>query len=132
MEQIISEKYYDKARSFIQEHIESTILSENNKNQLINLYNSLTNENGKQVYETASNLLSNATGEAYMKFHMACLKISLTWFLIGIVLLLSGFIGTEFCNKYSYCNKFFEYILVGGIGIIMFSIPIVVLFSFGS
>lgn len=123
METIINDQYYEKARSFIQDHIASP-LGENAKNVLVQLYETLTPENSEVVYKQAYSL--------YYK-EMANLRAESDTVLFGYgsSILLGGLIlygTTSLLKKWVYENTTMSYLLdkteylsigVSGIGIMV-------------
>ena len=58
MDKIVADKHYNLAKNFIQKHITDDFLTENVKNKLIVLYDSIDHENAKQIYDEANKLYS--------------------------------------------------------------------------
>ena len=58
MDQVIADKVYVDAKSFIQEHITGNILSDETKNKFVEYYNNLTLENAKSVHAEVTGLYS--------------------------------------------------------------------------
>ena len=122
MDQLISDQYYDKTRAFIQEHAKATFLSEEIQNKLIELYNTLTIENAKQIYESATTLYYDAARENMRQFNLSCFKFAGTGILMGSGISLVGYLGTKFTDKDCVSHKVFDYTMKGGGGVILLSV----------
>lgn len=122
MDQIQLDQYYNKARTFIQEHIQKEILSDEVKNKFIEYYQSINTENAKHIYDSVSALYSDAVKVNRREILLFELKWSGTLSLFGCIIILFGTIGKRFILPSSRFYKYGTHIQIGGSMVLLFSI----------
>jgi len=129
MDQIINDKYYDKATNFIQEHITSEILTDEVRNKFTEYYQSLTMENAKYVFDEVSKLYNEAVQVNRHEFMSMQLKFAGTIFLYGGGISLIGMVGKKLIPEKSNFHKYAEYVQNGGLCVV--GLSVIMLFAIG-
>jgi len=129
MDQIINDKYYDKATNFIQEHITSEILTDEVRNKFTEYYQSLTMENAKYIFDEVSELYNEAVRVNRHEFMSMQLKLAGTLFLYGGGIGLIGVVGKKLIPEKSKFNKYAEY--VQNAGLCVMGLSFIMLFAIG-
>jgi hypothetical protein len=122
MQTIISDKYYDDAKKFIQDKVRDTMSSEESRNRLVKLYNSLTVDNSKEIYSKAFEIYSNEYKKQWRAFQISWLQRSCYVFLLALTIFIIGALGLQYTKKKSPLNSFFSTMSTFGIVIMLLSV----------
>lgn len=114
MEAILADKIYENTRHFIQDHIQSKLLTEEIQQQFINLYNGLNVHNAAQVNMEVKSLFENAKNANIVNFNNGMFKLSGQLIVGGIVVYGIGRVVNYFNIMPDHVSNFD---LVAGIGV---------------
>lgn len=110
MEQINNDLYYEKTKSFIQQHINDQFLDSILRQKMIDCYQQLTTDNAKDFYNYIHNLYFQEINKNINLFNRTCFKYSAIIFVSGSVIASIGAIGKYFSSKTSRINKYSQLI----------------------
>src|SRR3989337_1776918 len=105
MDQILADKSLEQAKTLIQTHVTSDLLSAETKQIFIDLYKSLTVENAQEVYLKTSQLYGNAARAYDHAFNMSMLTLAAYVIALGLFLAVIGYIGDKLAERKVHTNK---------------------------